>query len=328
MPHPYAKAEPHPSSCAYPECTRPRHSALEFARAGNFPHGVKFLPAAALLLCACLSRGEEIVFERPAAGPEKAFPIGNGHLRARVKGRTGIEPMAILAQGVKHPATAAVPGTAFCGPAWFHFSLDWLAGDAPVSDYKRVLDLEDGTVVTTFKRGGAGFTWTVFASTADDLIVTHLRADKPGALNFKVTLPTEHRAETRVEDRRILILEGTQGGKKARPFQARAWVFPMESEVTPGEKEITVRGEGEALILLAVASGEEQIKALPEKLGPLGFGAEEHPDLFQVWKGLLDRHLESHRKAMEGAGETKAKLLARYLKTAVTPPPAEGKEEK
>ena len=158
----------------------PAHSALELRRPEAFPHGVKFLPLA-VFLSACVSHGEEIVFEKPAAGPEKAFPIGNGLVRARVKGRTGIEPMAILMKGVKHPATAEVPGAAFCGPAWFHFSLDWLAGGSPVTDYKRVLDLEDGTVVTTFKRGGAGFTWTVFASSADDLIVTHLRADKPGA---------------------------------------------------------------------------------------------------------------------------------------------------
>lgn len=295
------------------------HSALEFRRGSPFPHGVKSWLAACFLPL-CMAEAGEIVFEKAASGPEKAFPIGNGHLRARVKGRTGKEPMAILLKGGKQPATVEVPGTAFCGPAWFHLSLDWLAKEAAVSDYKRTLSLEDGTVVTTFKRGGAGFTWTVFASAADDLIVTHLRADKPGALNFKVQLPTEHDAKSRVEDRRILILDGHLEGQKSKPFEARVWVFPMESEVTPGEGEITVRGEGEALILLAAATGPEEIKALPEKIKPLGFGGEEHPDLFQVWKGLLDRHLATHRKAMDGAGETTAEILSRYLKTAITPP--------
>jgi len=281
---------------------------------------MKWLPL--LLLSLAICRAEEITFEKPAARPEKAFPIGNGELRARVKGRTGIEPMAILMKGGKLPATTAVPGNAFCGPAWFHFSLDWLAGDAAVTDYKRVLHLEDGTVVTTFKRGGAGFTWTVFASSADDLIVTHLRTDKPGALQFKVELPTEHEAKTHVEDRRVLVLNGTLGGKKSKPFEARLWVYPMESEVTPGEHQITVRGEGEALILLAAETDPEKIKTLPDRIKPLGFGGDEHPDLFQVWKGLLDRHVAAHRKAMEGAGEGKARLLSRYLKTAITKPEA------
>lgn len=276
-----------------------------------------------VLIALATGEAEEITFKQPAMVMEKAFPIGNGDLRARVKGRTGIEPMAILAKGGKRPATAAVPGNAFCGPAWFHFSLDWLAGNAPVSDYKRVLNLEEGTVVTTFKRGGAGFTWTVFASSADDLIVTHLRTDKPGALNFKVELPTEHKGKVHVEDRRILILNGDLGGKRAKPFEARAWVYPMESEVTPGAREITVKGEGEALILLAAETDPEKIKTLPERLKPLGFGGDGHPDIFQVWKGLLDRHVAAHRKSMEGAGEGKARLLSRYLKVAITKP-AEG----
>lgn len=267
-----------------------------------------------------LCGAEEITFTKPAVVPEKAFPIGNGELRARVKGRTGVEPMSILLKGSKQPATVNVPGNVFYGPAWFHFSLDWLAGDAKVSDYKRVLNLEDGTVVTTFKRGGAGFTWTVFASSADDLIVTHLRADKPGALNFKLQLPTEHSGKVRVEDRRILILDGNIGGKKSRPFEARAWVYPMESEVTPGTRDITVRGEGEALIVLAAATDPEKIKALPDKIKPIGFGAEEHPDISQVWRGLLERHLEAHRKAMAGAGDTKPKIFSRYLKVALTKP--------
>lgn len=268
------------------------------------------------LLSFGLLHAGEITFEKAASVPEKAFPIGNGEMRARVKGRTGIDLMAVFPKGGRHPATPQVPGNAVCGPAWFHFSLDWLAGkDAPVTDYKRALNLEDGTVTTTFKRGGTGFTWTVFASDVDDVIVTHLRADKPGALNFRVTLPTEHPAKLRVDDRRILILNGQSEGK---PFEARAWVYPMESEVTPGEREITVRGEGEALILLAASKDPEAIASLSERINPLGFGGEDHPDLFQVWTGLLERHLAAHRKAMEGAGENKQEIFNRYVKVAVT----------
>jgi len=270
---------------------------------------------ALLLVSLALVRGEEITFDKPATGPEKAFPIGNGTLRARVKGRTGLDPMAIFPTGGKHPATPQVPGNAFCGPAWFHFSLDWLVGrEGAVTDYKRTLNLEDGTVVTTFKRGGAGFTWTVFASTPDNLIVTHLRTDKPGSLNFRVTLPTEQPAEAKVEDRRILVLKGKSSGK---PFEARVWVYPMESEVTPGDREITVRGEGEALILLAASRDPGEIKVLPERIKPLGFGGDEHPDVFQVWNGLLERHKAAHRTAMEGAGEKKQAIFNRYLKLTI-----------
>lgn len=273
-----------------------------------------------LLASACLwssARAQEITFKQPAEVCEKAFPIGNGELRARVKGRTGIEPMAIFPKGGRHAATPQVPGNALTGPPWITFSLDWLAKDAKVTNYQRTLNLQDGTVVTTFNRGGAGFTWTVFATEEQDLIVTHLRADKPGALNFRVSLSTENAAKSRVEDRRILILDGKSAGK---PFAARAWVFPMESEVTPGDKEITVRGEGEALVLLAATRDPEQIAKLQDRLKPLGFGGDDHPDIFQVWNGLLERHTAAHRKAMEGTGEKKQAILNRYVKLAVTSP--------
>lgn len=274
---------------------------------------MKWLPV--LMLSLTIARGEEIIFEKPAQQAELAFPIGNGEMRAKVKGRTGIEPMAIFPPGGKHPATAAVPGNAFCGPAWFHFSLEWLGDrDKPVTDYKRTLDLVEGTVITSFNRGGAGFTWTTFASREDKVIVTHLRTDKPGALSFRVTLPTEHESKVRIEDRRILILDGKSAGK---PFEARAWVYPMESEVSPGKNEITVRGEGEALILLAASRDTGEIKALADRLKPLGIGGDEHPDVFQVWNGLLERHKAAHAKAMEGAGEGKASAFSRYLKLAV-----------
>lgn len=268
--------------------------------------------------CLCsLAQAQEISFKQAAEVCEKAFPIGNGELRARVKGRTGIEPMAIFPKGGRHVATPQVPGNALTGPAWITFSLDWLAKDAKVTNYQRTLNLQDGTVVTTFNRGGVGFTWTVFATDEQDLIVTHLRADKPGALNFRVSLSSESPAKARVEDRRILIFEGKSEGK---PFAARAWVFPMESEVTPGDKEITVRGEGEALILLAATRDPEQIAKLQDRIKPLGFGGDDHPDIFQVWTNLLEHHTAAHRKAMEGAGEKKQAILNRYVKLAVTSP--------
>ena len=70
----------------------------------------------------------------------------------------------------------------------------------------------------------------------------------------------------------------------------------MESEVTPGESEITVRGEGEALILVAATSDPERLPALPERMKALGFGGPEHPDVFAVWNGLLERQRKTAEK--------------------------------
>jgi hypothetical protein len=63
----------------------------------------------------------------------------------------------------------------------------------------------------------------------------------------------------------------------------------MESEVTPGEGEITVHGEGEALILVAATSDPAKIAQLPDRMKALGFGGKEHPDIQAIWTGLLER---------------------------------------
>jgi hypothetical protein len=63
----------------------------------------------------------------------------------------------------------------------------------------------------------------------------------------------------------------------------------MESEVTPGDGEITVHGEGEALILVAATSNPSKIATLPDRLKTLGFVGAESPDLQAIWTGLLER---------------------------------------
>ena len=86
--------------------------------------------------------------------------------------------------------------------------LDWLEDKAPATFYRRQLNFADGTSVVTFKRGGAGFTWTTFISKSDDLMVLHLRTDKPGMLNFSVQLGAKGtRTKTKIEERRTLVLQ-------------------------------------------------------------------------------------------------------------------------
>ncbi|MDB6077007.1 MAG: glycoside hydrolase family 95 protein [Akkermansiaceae bacterium] len=182
--------------------------------------------------------------------------------------------------------------------------VDWLDGEQPFKDFSRTLDPAQGVVTTRFTRGTSELIGKVFISEADDLTVIHLRADKPGSLSFKIRLerPGRPEATMEVKDRRVLILRGkTNEAADAPSFEVRAWVFPMESEVTPAEKDISVLGEGEALVLIATAVGKEGSPALTEigtRLQKYGFGGTEHPDISELWDGLLERHLKAHRAAM------------------------------
>jgi hypothetical protein len=236
---------------------------------------------------------EELTFPSPAASTELAFPLGNGALFTRLDGAMKREafPLWLGLENANPPATPERPGLGFAGITRAEFTFEWLDAAGEVKDYRRRLDLKAGTAVVTFKRGGAGFTWTTFISKPDDLMVLHLRTDKPGALSFRVQLQATS-GKAKVEDRRMLAL-------RDQDLAARAWVYPMESEVTPGENEITVRGEGEALILLAATADAGKIPALDGRIVKLA--GEGHPDTFALWTGLLERQRETHRKANPAA---------------------------
>src|SRR5690606_4295408 len=95
--------------------------------------------------------------------------------------------------------------------------------------------------------------------------------------------------EAQVSERRRITVTAPLPDGRVRA--ARAWVFPMESEVTPEERTIRVEGEGEALVLVTTAEAEEAglEVALKAPLVPLGFGDDEMPDLSQVWRRLDER---------------------------------------
>ncbi len=234
-----------------------------------------------LLLTLALARAEPIVFPAPAATPELAFPLAHGKLGTLASGGTGTEILPLLGSPIRPVADPAKPGAGFRGESLGELRFEWLDTAGPVSDYHRRLDPATGIATTTFQRGGAGFTVTTFVSRSDDLLVLHLRADKPGFLSFRIRLT---RGETRatLEDRRGLVLPS-----------ARAWVLPMEAEVEPGDGGITVRGEGEALVLAAAANPGPG----SDRLAPLGFSRSGLPDLCAVWQGLLGRQLAARPPA-------------------------------
>lgn len=236
---------------------------------------MRLIPA--LLLTLAVARGAELAFPAPAASPDIAFPLANGRLGTLVSGSTSTEALPLLEAPASPAADPAKPGAAFTGKPLGNLHFEWLDAAGPVTHYRRQLDLATGIVTVTFNRNTAGFTATTFVSRPDDLLVLHLRTDKPGFLSFRVRL-AQGDSKPAIEDRRILVLP-----------QSRAWVYPMESEVTPGDGEITVHGEGEALILLAATSDPAKVAQLPDRMKALGFGGKEHPDIHAIWTGLFER---------------------------------------
>lgn len=166
--------------------------------------------------------------------------------------------------------------------------IDWL-DKIEVTGFTRFMNSQDARVRSVHQAGRTTITRTV--TSGEDAIYVHLIADQPGALSFRVTLIGPRDSEVRIEDRRQLILPADAGG-----LAGHVWVLPFESDVAAEGRSITVRGEGEALIVWNFAAGRP-IDATWSKLGERYDPGHVPPDPTKIWQGVL----ESVRKSPENS---------------------------
>lgn len=224
---------------------------------------LKWLIYLSLAGSACEAAPLEIWDCRPARNWKQAFSFLQGPLGCRMLGGVPEESLGLFNRS---------PGFDSLSPRVADLGLRWLGGGS-VTGYRRSLDLSTGIATVTFERNGARITETVFLSRVESALVVHLRADKPGALDFEVALAPA----AKIKDRRELVANGL-----------RVWVLPFESDVEPSPNGgLAVKGEGEAMILLA--AGKEA--GVADRFRALGTRYDQRdlfPDLTKVWAGLLE----------------------------------------
>lgn len=164
----------------------------------------------------------KLLYFRPASAWIEALPVGNGRLGAMVFGGTHTEKLTLNEatvwtggpydpnQPAGHQALPEIRKLVFAGQlaqaeALFERSMMakvWeqakfqplgdllltLPDHAFSSEYRRELDLDTAIATTRYRIGGALIRREVFASATDDVIVVHIRADRPGAITLAATL--------------------------------------------------------------------------------------------------------------------------------------------
>src|SRR5919205_4394983 len=162
-------------------------------------------------------------YTQPAAAWVEALPLGNGHLGAMVFGGVATERLQLNADTLwsggprdwNNPTARAVlpevrrlvaaeeyaAADALCrqmqGPytqayqplADLHLRFDHRG--APAS-YRRDLDLHTAIASVCYQVDDVTFTREVFVSAPDQVLVLHLRADRPRRLSLTATLTTPH----------------------------------------------------------------------------------------------------------------------------------------
>ncbi|MGB7156795.1 MAG: glycoside hydrolase family 95 protein [Tepidisphaeraceae bacterium] len=133
-------------------------------------------------------------------------------------------------------------------------------GHEKFTDYRRELDLDSAIARVTYKVDGVTYTREVFASYPDNVIVVHVRADKPGSVSFSAKLDSPHRKHTaRVIPDDVLVLSGEVTDPVAPDdpglkFEARALI--VEQGGTHGYEGdvVTVEHADEATVTLVAAT--------------------------------------------------------------------------
>lgn len=138
-------------------------------------------------------------------------------------------------------------------------------GTNTVTDYRRELDLGTATASVSYEVDGVRFERELFASFPDQVLVLRLKANKPGALNFHVSLARPEAAQVSVVGSDQLFLRGqlwdgmTNAGMK---FASRLAVICESGKVSPDDDTLKIE-KATAVTLLLTAATDYQMQ-LPD----------------------------------------------------------------
>ena len=256
-------------------------------------------------------KGMELFYDSPAKFWTEALPLGNGRLGAMVFGGADKEKLQInedtiwsggpgpnTTEGLGPEVFAKARDEVFAEkyqeakatlPKNYHGSsryqpfgnIEIEMGDAnaELKNYERTLSLDDAIAGVSYLLGGVRYEREAFASFTDDVVVWHVKADKPGAVSFKASITTcwnTKRESWATEGDRVVFRNSTDDTGRDKPkgqvqvegiMTARA----KGGRVSAADGVISVDGADEATIYLSVGtnfrsykdlSGDEHAKAL------------------------------------------------------------------
>jgi alpha-L-fucosidase 2 len=122
------------------------------------------------------------------------------------------------------------------------------AAPTPAGDYRRSLDLATGIALTEYTLNGAKIRREVYASRPDQVVVIHLSADQPEALDGTVRLKDAHQAETRAGDGHLAASGALGNGLR---FASRVRIVHDGGEVSAANSTLQFRGCTRVTLLLA-----------------------------------------------------------------------------
>jgi alpha-L-fucosidase 2 len=133
---------------------------------------------------------------------------------------------------------------------------------SPFSGYQRELHLNPGISTTVFTIGDVTYKREVFASAPDNIIVIHITADKPAAINISIALQRQKDAFIKTETNRLIltgqIIDNStkshgSGGENMK-FIAELLAMNNGGELSSDDSTLRVKNADELTILFTAAT--------------------------------------------------------------------------
>jgi len=236
-------------------------------------------------------QNQRMWYDAPASCWLEALPVGNSRMGAMVFGGTDVEEVQLneetfwsggphdnnsktslqyldevrnlIYNGEEKKAENIINREFIKGPHGMRYltlgSLKMHFGHKNVTEYKRELQLDKATTVTTYVCDGVTYTREVIASLADSVIAIKVKADRPGALYFAIDQVCQFPIQVKVEGNSMTAtIQGVEqeGIKAALTAMCRTEVQTDGKIQTGGwgGNNLRVAGATEATILVSAAT--------------------------------------------------------------------------
>lgn len=167
--------------------------------------------------------------------------------------------------------------------------------NAPVTAYRRELDLDTAVAHLNYRRDGVDFQRDMFASKPDEVMVLRLTASRPGQISFDATLDRPERFATAGDGQDGLLMTGQldngTDGKGVR-YAARVRVLHHGGEVSVPGNVLRVSHADEVVLLIAAGTDYQGFAGRQTK-DPL---AATLQDLDRAGRKSFAALLKAHRK--------------------------------
>jgi len=126
------------------------------------------------------------------------------------------------------------------------------------SDYYRELDIENALVSSRYTLNGVKYETKVFSSYPDQVIITQIKADKPGSITFTATTDRPSKVNVTTKGNNELILKGlTSDHEKVKggvQFEAKVKILIQGGSIAAGDASLNVVNADIVTIYISIAS--------------------------------------------------------------------------